>query len=198
MKSIYRIFFLFALTLALFSCKNDTKETVQEGEVIPVVEKKVLTQEEKNQVNSVLTKAMVTPEIKTFVSMLVSAGLTDMLIKEKGPFTIIAPSNDAFIALDKTKMNFLLNPVNKEAVTTLLKGHLISGNLDSATLVQNIKSANGSYKIISLSGSTYNATREGTDIVLTDAQGVKAVVGKSDIIGSNGILHVLNAVLGVN
>lgn len=198
MKSIYRIFFLFGLTLALFSCKNDKKETVQENGAIPVVEKKVLTPAEVNQVNSVLTKAMMTPEIKNFVSMLVSAGLTDMLLKEKGPFTIIAPTNEAFKALDKTKMNFLLNPVNKEAVTAILKGHIIPGSMDSTTLVQNINSANGSYKVTSLSGITYDATREGTDIVLTDAQGVKAIVGKSDIIGSNGILHLLDAVLGVN
>jgi uncharacterized surface protein with fasciclin (FAS1) repeats len=198
MKSICRIFFLVGLTLAFFSCKNETKETVQEQEVIPVVEKKVLTPKEKDQVNSVLAKAMVTPEIKTFVGMLVSSGLTDVLMNEQGPFTVIAPSNEAFNALDKTKMSFLLNPVNREAVISLLKSHIVSGNLDSATLVKNIKSSNGSYKVISLSGITYNATREGTDIVLTSTQGVKAIIGKSDIIGSNGVLHVLNAILGMN
>jgi uncharacterized surface protein with fasciclin (FAS1) repeats len=198
MISICRNFFLAGLTIAIISCKNDTKDSLQEEGVVPVVKKKVLTPEEINQVKSVLAKAMVTPEIKNFVSMLVSAKLTDMLAKEEGPFTIIAPTNDAFKALDKAKMTFLLNPANEEAVTAILKGHIIAGNLDSATLIQNIKSGNESYTIVALSGATYNATLEGTDIVITDAKGAKAVVGKSDVLGSNGILHVIDAVLGLN
>jgi uncharacterized surface protein with fasciclin (FAS1) repeats len=198
MNSICRTLFLLGVITLALSCKNESKEAEKSEEVPTAATKKVLTVEEKNIVNSVLTKAMVTPESKNFVSMLLSAGLTDMLSKDEGPFTIFAPSNSAFGELDEVKRSYIFNPANKEAVVALLKSHIVAGNLDSATLVKNIKNANGNYKLITLTGITYTASREGTDIVLTDAQGRKAVLGKSDITGSNGILHIVDNVLGLN
>jgi uncharacterized surface protein with fasciclin (FAS1) repeats len=65
-------------------------------------------------------------------------------------------------------------------------------------LVQNINDGNGSYSIQTLSGTILTASQEGKEIVLTDPNGQKAIIGKSDINGSNGILHALNAVLAVN
>jgi len=141
---------------------------------------------------------MVTPELKKFVSMIVTTGLANMLIQQEGAYTILAPSDAALAALDKTKMDFLLNQKNKDALIKLVNSHIVVGVLDSASIVQNIKKGNGSYKIITLSGVTYTATKEGSNIVITDVNEVKAVVGKSDIIGSNGVLHVLDAVLGGN
>ena len=187
----------------LFSCKEKVKshsEGVEKGTektiVVPVPEKKELTQEEVEQVNSVMLKSMVTPELKTFTSMLVTAGLSDLLSKEKGPFTIIGPSNQAFSAMGQVKMEELLNSANIDKLTTLIKGHVIKGDLDSTTLVQKIKDGNGSYKIITMSGATYIASREDTAIIMTDAAGTVAQLGKSDIKGSNGVVHVVDKLLG--
>jgi len=198
MKYFQRLICLLSLSLALVSCKNKTEEPAQKQEVAPKVEKKVLSSEETNQVNSIMAKAMVTPELKKFVSMIVTTGLANMLIQQEGAYTILAPSDAALAALDKTKMDFLLNQKNKDALIKLVNSHIVVGVLDSASIVQNIKKGNGSYKIITLSGVTYTATKEGSNIVITDVNEVKAVVGKSDIIGSNGVLHVLDAVLGGN
>ena len=198
MKNRYLLVYLFGMLLVFSSCKNEGKETLSTPEIKQKTEKEPLTKEEKKQVNSVLTKAMVTPELKTFVSMVITTEHSDMLAKQDGPYTILAPSNEAFRSINEKRMKFLLNPVNKEVLVTLIKSHIVSGNIDSASLVQNIKSANGSYKIVSQSGATYQATLEGTDIVITDVQGTKAVIGKSDINGSNGVLHVLDAVLVAN
>lgn len=198
MKNRYLLICLFGILLVIAGCKNEGKENSSEPELKQKTEKTPLTIEENKQVNSVLTKAMVTPELKTFVSMVITAEQSDMLSKSEGPYTVLAPSMKAFKSLDETRMKFLLNPVNKEVLVTLIKSHIITGTLDSATLVQNIKSANGSYKIVTQSGATYQATMEGTDIVITDVKGTKAVIGKSDIQGSNGVLHVLDAVLVAN
>ena len=193
MKYFFRFLCLLGLTLVLFSCKNETKEEMQKENAIP--EKKVLTEVEKKMVGSVMTKIMSTAELKSFASFIVATGLTDMLFKEEGPFTIIGPSNEAFNQIEQQKMKGWLNPKNKEQVVKLVKSHIIKGSLDSATLVQNIKEANGSYKIVSLSGSSYTASKDGIDIVITDSNGEKAIIGKSDILGSNGIVHVLDNVL---
>ncbi len=197
MYSFNKIIAAFAIILSLFSCKNESKdvspETVKEN-----LQKKVEAQtpEMKKQINSVMTKAMVTPELKTFTSALVSAGLTDLLSTDEGPFTLIAPNNEAFDQLNKTDLNALLDPQNKGRLTLLLKNHIVKGNVDSAKMVQNIKSGNGSYSLETLSGTKLIATMKGTDIVIKDSKGREAVLGKSDITGSNGVVHVLDTILG--
>lgn len=196
MKYFFRLVCLFGLTLVLFSCKNDSKDSTQKAGDIPA--KKELTQKDIKQINSILTKAMVTPELKTFVSTLVSSGLSDKLTKEEGPFTILAPSNEAFGKVDGKRMESLLNQANKEQLAKLVNSHIVKASLDSATLVQKIKEANGSYKIVTLSGATYTASRDGNDIVIADKSDAKAIIGKSDIKGSNGVLHVLDNVLSKN
>lgn len=198
MKYMYRVFYLFGLMLVLISCKKEVKDSPQETVTIPIPEKKELTVDEKAQVNSVLSKAMVTRELKTFVSTLVTTGLTEMLYQQKGPFTLFAPSDAAFGNINKTRMEFLLNPKNKTELSKVISSHVVEGKLDTSTLVQNIKNGNGSYKIITLSGATYTASRDATAIVITDVKGVKATIGKSDITGSNGVLHVIDEVLSTN
>ena len=194
----YRLFYLLGLLLVLISCKNEVKDSPQQTEMISVPEKKELNVEEKAQLNSILTKAMIRSELKTFVSTLVTTGITDMLSKQEGPFTIIAPSNAAFNKINNRKMDSLLNPVNKDRLKNLVNSHIIEGNLDTSTLVQNIKNGKGNYKIIALSGATYTVSRDGTNIIITDEKGAKATIGKSDIIGSNGILHILDEVLSTH
>ncbi len=196
MNYFFRILCLCALTLVMFSCKNETKEEPQKENALP--EKKVLTEKDKKRINSVMTKAMYTEEVKSFASYVVTTGLSDKLLNEKGPFTIIAPSNEAFSKVDGEQLKEWSNPAKKEQLTKLILSHIVDGNLNSAKLVQNIKDANGSYKIVSLSGTSYVASQEGTDIVITDSSGEKAVIGKSDITGSNGVLHVLDNVLSKN
>jgi len=201
----YRYLYLLAFLFVLLSCKNEkneqtqqVKDSSQESILVPVPKKKLLSKEEVKQVNSVLARAMYTAELKTFVSLLVTTEQTNMLMNEVGPFTILAPSNSAFEEIDKAKMSYLLNPSNKGKLITLVKSHLIKENLDSASLVQNIKNGQGTYKIITMSGATYTASMDSTAVVLTDVKGRRAVLGKSDINGTNGVLHVLNNVLSIN
>lgn len=202
MKLIYRAICLLGITVVLFSCKNEVKSDAPEQEtvlakkeVVTTPEKKNLSVEEKNQVNSVLMKAMVTPELKSFVSLMVSAGVTDMLAKNHGPFTIFAPSNDAIETMGTVEMNEYLNPENKASLEKLINAHIVKEDLGSTALVQHIKDANGSYELTTLAGNKVTVSREGTQIILTNATGVIATLGKTDIIGGNGVLHVMDKVL---
>jgi uncharacterized surface protein with fasciclin (FAS1) repeats len=207
MNLIARFFFFIIISSAFFSCKNEGKSTIEnvdndskESLIVPVSlpEKKELTTELEDQVNSVMVKSMVTPDLKTFTSMLVTVGLVDMLSKQEGPFTIIGPSNEAFTRLGQFQLNELLNTANKDELIRLIKSHVIEENLDSTTLVQKIKEGKGGYEIVSMSGATYTASREGTEIFITDVKGVAAQIGKSDVKAANGVLHLLDKVLGMN
>ncbi len=205
MNFIARFFFFIIISSAFFSCKNEGKSTIEnvdngskESVTVPIPEKKELTPELEDQVNSVMVKSMVTPELKTFSSLLVTIGLADILSKKEGPFTLIGPSNEAFASLGELQMKELLNTANTDELVRLVKSHVIEESLDSTTLVQKIKEGKGSYEIISMSGATYIASIEGTTIVVTDIKGVAAQIRKSDIKGANGVVHVLDKVLGVN
>ena len=205
MNFISRFFFFIIISSAFFSCKNEGKSTIEnvdngskESVTVPIPEKKELTPELEDQVNSVMVKSMVTPELKTFSSLLVTIGLADILSKKEGPFTLIGPSNEAFASLGELQMKELLNTANTDELVRLVKSHVIEESLDSTTLVQKIKEGKGSYEIISMSGATYIASIEGTTIVVTDIKGVAAQIRKSDIKGANGVVHVLDKVLGVN
>ena len=207
MKNMYKSLLVLVVSISLFSCKDDTKkETVadEEGTKTEVVqevtkaEKKTLTEADDKIVNSVLTRSMMTQELATFSSALVSAGLTDMLANEEGPFTILAPSSEAFAKIPSDKMNTLLNTSNKEDLQQLLKNHMVEGNMDSAALTQRANKSGNGRTLTTLSGAKLTVKMEGDNIVITDASGNKATVGKSDISGSNGVVHVVDAVLEGN
>ena len=151
MKLLYRHIYLLGFVLVLLSCKNESQSPNQDGVdstdksvVNPIPKKKVLTEEDKKQISSVMARIMTTPDVKTFMSLLVTTQQSDMLVKQAGPFTIIAPSNEAFSLLDEKKMKLLLNPNNFENLVTLVKSHIVAGNLDSKSIVQNIKDNRGS------------------------------------------------------
>lgn len=217
MNFISKVFLFIFISSAIISCKSEGKRIVENADndptemvVVSSSEKKEQTKEQpkeqtkeqpkdiKNQMNSVMLKSMVTPDLKTFSSMLVTVGLADMLAKNEGPFTLIGPSNDAFASLGELKTQALLNTSNQNELVLLIKSHLIEGALDTEMLTQKIKDGNGSYEITTMSGVIYIATLEGTTVVLTDAKGASAQVEKSDVKGFNGVVHVLDAVLGVN
>lgn len=197
MKS-YRLLWIFIIPFFLFSCKTDTKETTSDvrKEKVDSVSKKedtISKRERKEQANSVLSKVMATPELISFVRNMVTSGTADFLLKNKGPFTVLAPSNDAFSKLDSEQQEALLNPKNKEALAALMNRHIVVGNFNTASLVESIHSSKGTYMLRTISGDTLTVTKKGNDIIVKNSKGVKGVIGKSDIIGSNGVVHILDA-----
>ncbi len=199
MYGTYRIICFLAFATLFFSCKNESKkdsELVETTVQIPSKkEMKILTQEDKNQLSSVLAKSMANPELKMFTSALVSAGLTDILAKEAGPFTVFAPSNAAFQAVPKMKSDQLLNPENKEKLVALLKSHIVEGNFDSAVLAEKIKSNKGNFKMKTLSGTELIISKSGNSFSVKNSNNVKAKVLETEAAGFNGVILVIDSVL---
>ena len=95
-------------------------------------------------------------------------------------------------------MNTFHNYREKENLKSVLNSHIINGNMDSASLVQEIKKNKGKLSLTTLSGAVLTFSKNDSDIIVSDANGTKARIGKSDIKGSNGIVHLLDAVLNMN
>lgn len=195
MKTPYKLLSIILIILVVTACKNETKEAVTP--TTPSQEKaaKKLDSESKKIVSSVLMRAMTTKELKTYVGYLIAGGLTDTISKGAGPFTLLAPSNEAFLKLDKKAASSIFQVKNQEVLYDVVKNHIVIGDLNSVTLVDQIKNNNGKYTMTTLGGKQIVATRDDMNIVFTDANGKKAMLGKSDIKGDNGVVHVIDTLL---
>ncbi len=130
----------------------------------------------------------------TLVAAVKAAGLVDTL-KSKGPFTVFAPTNDAFNKLPAGTVDTLLKPENKKQLTQVLTYHVVAGNLDSATLARKIKAGHGKATLKTVEGGTLIASMDGNDIVITDAKGGTSRVTTADVYQKNGVIHVVDSVL---
>jgi len=130
----------------------------------------------------------------TLVAAIKAAGLVPTL-KGAGPFTVFAPTNEAFAALPAGTVDTLLKPENKPALTKVLTYHVVAGKMDSAALAKAIDAGGGKATLIEVSGGTLIATRSGSLIMLTDESGGMAHVTIPDVVQSNGVIHVVDKVL---
>jgi uncharacterized surface protein with fasciclin (FAS1) repeats len=130
----------------------------------------------------------------TLVAAVKAAGLVQTL-KGPGPFTVFAPTNEAFGALPTGTVDTLLKPENKAALTKVLTYHVVAGKMDSAALAKAIDAGGGKAMLTEVSGGTVTATRSGSTIMLTDESGGMAHVTIPDVVQSNGVIHVVDKVL---
>ena len=189
---------ILALSILLVSCKTDKEEPAQQEQAVEeVVEKKpVRTIEDIKKAKSVMAKLMLTKEGSRFSSYLVTVGLTDKLFFEDGPFTVFAPTNDVIEKLGDKLNRGLSQQQKKDSLATMLKGHIVEGYYDTVNLVQALKS--GPVKLTTLNGSGLTVSKKGSDIIVENEQGISAKIGKSDIIGGNGVIHLVDNFLGAN
>ena len=202
MKLMKLFLCLFLVSITVISCKDEAKKVevaTEEGTVTDSEETKNIkntTGAQEVLANSILAKLMATPESKTFVSNVISAGIIDLLSKEEGPFTLFVPTNAAFEALPEFTREDLSRVENREALITLVKNHITEEDLSSADLLQTVKK-NGAHTIKTMGGASLMVYLDGTDIMLKDSLGAVARVGKSDILASNGKVHIVDAVLTI-
>ena len=130
----------------------------------------------------------------TLVAAVKAAGLVDTL-KGPGPFTVFAPTNEAFADLPAGTVDTLLKPENKPMLTKVLTYHVVAGNLDAAELKREITAGHGKAMLKTVSGGTLTAMESGKDITITDEKGDVSKVTIADVRQSNGIIHVVNHVL---
>jgi uncharacterized surface protein with fasciclin (FAS1) repeats len=130
----------------------------------------------------------------TLVAAVKAAGLVDTL-KSKGPFTVFAPTNDAFAKLPAGTVETLLKPENKAMLTKVLTYHVVPGRLDSKSIGKLIKAGGGSAQLKTASGGTLWASMQGDNLILKDEKGGTSTVTIANVYQSNGVIHVVDTVL---
>ena len=130
----------------------------------------------------IVDTAVAAGSFKTLAMALQSAGLVDTL-KGKGPFTVFAPTDEAFSKLPAGTVESLLKPENKEKLKAILLYHVVAGDVTAAQVVK-LTSAK------TLNGEDVSVAVDGGTVMINDAKVVKA-----DIMASNGVIHVIDTVL---
>ena len=130
----------------------------------------------------------------TLVAAVKAAGLVPTL-KSAGPFTVFAPTNEAFNKLPAGTVDTLLKPENKEMLTKVLTYHVLAGKFDSNAIAKKIKAGKGKAAFKTVSGGTLIAWMDGNTLVLTDEKGGQSRVTIANVYQSNGVIHVVDTVL---
>jgi len=130
----------------------------------------------------------------TLVAAVTAAGLVETL-QSAGPFTVFAPTNDAFAKLPAGTVETLLKPENKAKLAQILTYHVVAGNLDAAAVIAAIKAGKGKAAVKTVSGGTLTASLKDGKVILTDENGGVATVVAADIKAGNGVVHVIDTVV---
>lgn len=130
----------------------------------------------------------------TLVAAVKAAGLVETL-KGKGPFTVFAPTNDAFAKLPAGTVETLLKPENKGMLTGILTYHVVAGKVDAKAVAAAIKAGGGKAELTTVAGGKLTASVENGKVKITDAKGNSAYVTAADLNASNGVIHVIDGVL---
>ena len=142
---------------------------------------------------TIVQNAANSPIHTTLVAAVTAAGLVDTL-SGAGPFTVFAPTNDAFARLPAGTVDTLLQPANQAQLQAVLTYHVVAGRVTAADLMRQIRAGRGSARLTTVQGGTLTARARGNGIVLTDGRGGTARVTQADGMQSNGVIHVTDAV----
>jgi uncharacterized surface protein with fasciclin (FAS1) repeats len=145
----------------------------------------------------IIDNAMNSADHTTLVAAVKAAGLVDTL-KGAGPFTVFAPTNEAFAKLPAGTVDTLLKPENKEMLTKILTYHVVAGRLTAAQLKHMVKAGGGTAMLKTVEGGSLTATMDGGDLVLKDEKGTEAHITIANVFQSNGVIHVIDTVLQPN
>ena len=143
---------------------------------------------------NIIENAVNSKDHTTLVAAVKQAGLVETL-SGPGPFTVFAPTNEAFAKLPASAVQSLMQPENKGALVKVLTYHVVSGRMTAADLMAAIKAGGGSATLTTVQGEPLTASLSGRHVVLTDAKGGKSRVTIADVMQSNGVIHVVDAVL---
>jgi len=133
-------------------------------------------------------------DFSTLVTALKAADLVDAL-KGEGPFTVFAPVNSGFAKIDEATLNSLLEPANKEKLSAILTYHVVSGKLAASDVAAALESGNGKAQLTTLQGGTLTAVSKDGGIFLMDANGNYSKIAKTDVMASNGVIHIIEDVV---
>jgi uncharacterized surface protein with fasciclin (FAS1) repeats len=176
---------LIALAVALMAVSSSYARAEKDPDVggAPMYANKTIVQ---NAVNS--------PVHKTLVAAVKAGGLVDTL-NSPGPFTVFAPTDEAFAKLPAGTVANLVKPENKDTLDKILTYHVVAGRISSRQLMNMIKQGGGKATLKTVQGEDLTASMSGDHILLTDEKGGTATITTANVYQSNGVIHVIDAVL---
>ena len=143
---------------------------------------------------NIIENAVNSKDHTTLVAAVKAAGLVDTL-EGPGPFTVFAPTNEAFAALPKGTVETLLKPENKGQLTAILTYHVVPGHMTAADIAGQIDQMGGKLMLKTVQGEELTFARSGKGLTVTDAKGDVANITIADVLQSNGVIQVINKVL---
>ena len=143
---------------------------------------------------NIVENASLSADHTTLVAAVQAAGLVETL-QGPGPFTVLAPTDEAFEALPAGAVDTLLKPENQRALTKVLTCHVIAADVMAADVIGMIADDGGEHQVETVGGCTLTARVEAGEVVFTDEKGNDATVTIADVEQSNGVIHVVDAVL---
>ncbi|MGB5980498.1 MAG: fasciclin domain-containing protein [Nonlabens sp.] len=210
---------LLSASMAMISCKDEAaeKEAAEKMEMekqeeemaqkkadsTAMAEKKMREREESAmEINgakmysdmTIVQNASNSKDLSTLVAAVKAAGLVETLNSD-GPFTVFAPTNDAFDKLPDGTVQTLLKPENKQKLSGILTYHVVSGKVMAADLQKMIKDGNGTAKFKTVNGGELTAMVKDGKVMIKDAKGGTATVTVADVKQSNGVVHVIDTVV---
>jgi uncharacterized surface protein with fasciclin (FAS1) repeats len=143
---------------------------------------------------NIVENAVNSKDHTTLVAAVKAAGLVDVLMSD-GPFTVFAPTNEAFDKLPMGTVETLLKPENKEMLQTILKYHVAAGKWSAKDIKKAIKEGRGKYTFKTVSGGSLTAWMKGNDFYITDENGNNSKITIADVFQKNGVIHVVDTVV---
>lgn len=144
--------------------------------------------------NNIVENASASPNHTTLVKAVVAADLAKTL-SNKGPFTVFAPTDNAFSQLPKGALKTLLMPENKAKLRSILTYHVIKGEFKAKDVMALIKKYDGEATVGTVNGSKLNLTLKGGNVLIEDQNGNVSAVTQTDLKSSNGVIHVVDTVV---
>ncbi len=143
---------------------------------------------------TIVQNAINSPIHTTLVKAVTAAGLVDTL-NSAGPFTVFAPTDEAFGRVPSATLGSLMIPANKAALTKVLTYHVVPGRITAADIVAKIRAGNGTATYTTVAGEALTFHMQDGSVMLMGMGGSSAYVTQADVMQSNGVIHVVNGVL---
>ena len=143
---------------------------------------------------NIVQNAVNSKDHTTLVAAVKAAGLVDTL-QSPGPFTVFAPTNEAFAKLPAGTVDTLLKPENKKTLTNVLTYHVVPGRLSAKDLMEKIRTGNGKAMLKTVEGEELTFAQKDGRLWIWDAKGGSSQVTIRNVMQSNGVIHVIDTVL---
>jgi len=186
-KIMKKLTIIFTIILSVFS-----KNVMAQGE--HPSNKQSEHPSNKTASNTIVDVAVSNKDFSTLVAALKAADLV-IALQGAGPFTVFAPTNDAFAKIDAETLASLLEKKNQKVLANILTYHVISGKLAAADVVAALEKGKGSVVLTALNGEAITVMQKDGKIWLKDSNDNYSEITATDVMADNGVIHVINTVV---